>query len=83
MNRLRIIPLAILSAVVIASCTNDPNQRGGSTPIDSSNLEGAPGAVYGPDNPANPNPPRYEGQYDTGMQPNTMSSDDSAAKSLK
>lgn len=77
-----IIPAFVLATVLVA-CTNNPDNVGSSTPIDSSNVSGAPGATYGADDPASPNPPRYEGQYDTGLQPNTMNSQDSAKQGLK
>lgn len=76
MNRYKIIIPAIL-LVLSSACTNDPDKQGNSTSIDSSNIHGTAPATYGGDNPANPDPPRYEGQFDTGMQSNTMSSEDS------
>jgi hypothetical protein len=83
MKKLSLIISSIILAAGITACTNNPDKMGSSTPIDSSNVNGAPGATYGPDNPASPNPPRYEGQYDTGLQPNTMNSQDSTKEGLK
>lgn len=83
MKTIRIPAIVFLFSLSLWSCTNDPDKMGNSTPIDSSNLHGAPGATYGPDNPAAPDAPRYEGQFDTGMQPNTMNSEDSEKARLK
>lgn len=80
--RLKVLIAFSILCAGFMSCTNDPDNRGSSTPIDSSNLHGAPGATYGPDNPIDPKPPVYEGQYDTGMQPNTMNHDDSVKEGL-
>lgn len=74
--------LAICTSAFIA-CNNNPDNVGSSNPIDSTNLHGAAPATYGGENPESPDPPPYEGQYDTGMQPNTMSSQDSINKGLK
>ena len=37
----------------VASCGNNPENIGSSTPIDSTNVKGAAPATYGPNNPAN------------------------------
>lgn len=82
MNRYQILAAFLLASCSLIACNSNPDNMGSSTPIDSSNLYGAPGATYGADNPADPKPPKYEGQYDTGMQANTMNHDDSVNQGL-
>lgn len=64
-------------ALLTTACGNNPENNASSTPIDSSNVHGTPGAQYGPDNPAAANAPKYEGSTDTGLRANTVSSEDS------
>ena len=44
---------AMCISLSVASCGNNPQNIGSSTPIDSSNVKGYAPATYGPNNPAN------------------------------
>jgi hypothetical protein len=44
-----ILPLPCL--LIMAACSNNPDRHGTSVPIDSSNVNGAAPASYGPQNP--------------------------------
>jgi hypothetical protein len=48
MKTVKVLAICI-SLITIAACNN--RNQGHSTPIDSSNVKGAPGATYGGDNP--------------------------------
>lgn len=76
MKKTKLIVLGAL-VVFLAACGTNPDNKGSSTPIDSTNLTGEAPAQYGPTNPADPEPPRYEGANDTGLRVNTASSEDS------
>ncbi len=78
MKKLIIIASIIMTGTAFTACTNDPDNMGSSNPIDSTNTRGSAPATYGGENPESPDPPRYQTQYDTNKQPNTMSSEDSA-----
>ena len=77
MNKLKQIAFCLALSIIAVSCVSR-DEQGSSTSIDSTNLHGTAPATYGADDPANPSPPVYEGNLDTGLQPNTMSSEDSA-----
>jgi hypothetical protein len=77
MNKLKQIAFCFALGIIASSCGNT-EEEGSSTSIDSSNVHGTAPATYGTGDPANPQPPVYEGNLDTGLQSNTMSAEDSA-----
>lgn len=58
--------LAITFVAIVSSCGPNGDKMGHSTPIDSSNVNGAPGATYGPDDPAYKPDSNHENVGDTG-----------------
>ncbi len=70
-------------AVMFTSCGSNPDNTPSSTPVDSTNLYGEAPVKYGPINPANPDSPKTQGAYDTGMRANTMNAEDSMRKGIK
>ncbi len=52
MKAIRPSVLIIAMSVLAASCGNNPQNEGHSTPIDSSNVKGSAPATYGPNDPA-------------------------------
>lgn len=69
--------IAAFAVVFAMACNSNPENTGSSTPVDSTNLTGAPAATYGAQDPANPSAPKYEGGTDTGLKANTASHEDS------
>lgn len=57
-----------LTGLIFASCGGQGEDRGTSTPIDSTNLNGTQPAVYGGDNPANDQDTNYANSNDTGTR---------------
>lgn len=68
-----------LLSFALFSC-NNAEEKGSSTPIDTTNLQGTAPATYGADDPATQEAPVYEGNMDTSLKANTASSEDSAKK---
>lgn len=67
--RLQNILTILTTAIIVASCApNDPENRGSSTPIDSTNLNGTAPATWGADNPANDQDTNYANSSDTGTR---------------
>ncbi|MBN9482032.1 MAG: hypothetical protein BGO70_15790 [Bacteroidetes bacterium 43-93] len=66
-------------AIAFASCGNSTKDNvPGSTPIDSTNLNGTAPATYDAQDPAMPDSPRSQGANESGLRANTASSEDSA-----
>jgi len=68
--RSTLLPFAIC-AVMFVSCQGSADagdDRGTSTPIDSTNQNGTAPAVYGGDNPANDQDTTYRNSNDTGTR---------------
>lgn len=74
-----LLTLSLIAALTFSSCgdSNNPENAGESTPIDSTNLHGTAPATYGPENPATTGEVPHDG-YDTSLRANTASSEDSA-----
>lgn len=63
----------VLGAFLLASCkgsSDSVDDRGSSTPIDSTNDQGTAPATYGADNPANDQDTTYRNSSDTGTRVN-------------
>lgn len=75
MKKLQYLILACSVGLTFSSCA-DPGERGSSTPIDSTNLNGTAPATYGA-TPADTVHPKYEGQSDSGLRANNASAEDS------
>ena len=71
MKLIKLSALVLFVSVIAASCGN--GTPASSTPVDSTNATGAAPVTYGGDSTY----PVNEGSYDTGMQHNTMSHEDS------
>lgn len=82
MKKITLVAIATL-AVMSMGCGTNLDNTPSSTPVDSTNLYGDAPVKYGPIDPANPDSPRNQGAYDTGMRANTMNKDDSVRKDLK
>ena len=77
MEKLRNGILAMIILIGAAACNGDnKGNNASSTPIDSTNATGAAPAVYGADDPANPDSPRNQGSFEKGNRVNTASSED-------
>lgn len=75
--KLKFLALAVVATAFLASCdSNNPDNAGESTPVDSTNLNGTAPATYGAENPANATEQPHDG-YDTTLRANTASSEDS------
>ncbi len=66
MRLTNILLFLVFISTLFVSCSNDAENRGSSTPIDSTNLHGTAPAVWGADNPANDQDTTYQNSNDTG-----------------
>lgn len=82
MKKIILVAFATI-AVMFASCGSNLENTPSSTPVDSTNLYGDAPVKYGPIDPANPDSPKTQGAYDTGMRANTMNTEDSIRKGIK
>ena len=77
MKKLKYAILAMVILLGAASCSSgNKGNNASSTPIDSTNASGAAPAVYGADDPANPDSARNQGSFEEGNRVNTTSSED-------
>lgn len=61
--------ILLITILSLASCmSNEAEDQGKSTPIDSTNLNGTAPATYGGDNPANDQDTNYVNSNDTGTK---------------
>jgi hypothetical protein len=74
MRSIKLPALIIFLSIAAAACGNNHEAEGNSTPIDSTNINGAAPATYGTDSQKSP---VYQGGNDTGMRSNNMSREDS------
>ena len=70
MMQFKQILLPFAACLLLFSCQSNNDNRGTSTPIDSTNDQGTAPAVYGGDNPANDQDTNYQNSSDTGTRIN-------------
>lgn len=71
--------LVLPAILAFASCGNGTKDTvPGSTPIDSTNINGTAPATYNAQDPAMPDSPRSQGATESGLRANTANSEDSA-----
>ena len=73
----------IICALLLASCSSNPEKKATTVPIDSVNLNGDAPVDYGAKDPANPKSAIDPDAVDTGLKANTMNHADSVRTGLK